>query len=141
MLDLKLWQARLVSELGSIVKKVGYSSGIAEALKKTVVLSPSVYVVPKSEQNEDRDSTGFHGSLATASTDIVIVARDYGDATGNRATDELKTVTDAVFSALNGWLPSDASTRIHQRSSKRYGMLKGALIWVVTYDCQYIKGE
>jgi hypothetical protein len=139
MLDYKLWQDRLISQLGSSVKKVGFSDSVKSVLANANKATPSLHVIPRDERGVNLHTTGRSGSMVTAGVDIVIIAKDSSDAVGGQVTKNIKVISDLVDSALMGWTPSDANQPIFFRSSKRIAMYKGLLVWAQTYDTKYIK--
>ena len=140
MLDYRLWQSKLETDLSGIVKKVGFAAEIKAVLKNAARFSPAIFIIPKDENAKHLGSTGSTKSLVTAGMDILIIAKNSTDALGDKAHDQLKTVRDAVSASLIGWKPADASTPVNYRSGKRFGLNQGFLIWADTFDCQFIKG-
>jgi len=139
MLDYRLWQQRLIDELDCEVKSVGFSADVKSVLANAAKATPSLHVIPRDEKGKNLHTSGGSGSFVTAGVDIVIIARDYGDALGGKATKSIKEIVDLVDKALLKWTPPDSDEPVFFRQSKRIAMHKGLLIWAITYDTRYLK--
>lgn len=137
MIDYKLWQQRLIDELmpNPAIKKIGFAADIKSVLKSVRKNKGTIHIVPGADSLDGAaDTTQHNRTITKASVQVLTIARDYSDATGDGAMDKAKTITDLIYNALQGWTASDCIDSAHYKGAKPMGFLDGFVMWLETYE-------
>jgi hypothetical protein len=107
------WIVRLQGQCPSVNKRVFGAAELA-ALDKTLTgQTPSLYVIPISEQAKSRIIGEFYTENTLLTIAIVTTVRNVQDSRGQGAHQQLEPVRNEIKAALCGWQESTMTHPVH----------------------------
>lgn len=126
--------AKLAAITASPIDKVGMALALAAAIDRNPSRAVEVYVVPIGERpTGNARTTGKALQEVQVTIGVVIALRAINDPDGERGTDKLQQVRDAVRNALLGFTPNGATTHFLMAASDLVRMAPGGLWWLDRY--------
>lgn len=101
----------LVAEIPALAGRVHGAAKLAELTKGNSLtqVAPAAFVLPLGLQGGAVSAaTGLYVQAVDRLVGVVLVVRNLGDATGEKAVGELDPLVDAVIDAVCGWAPPSA---------------------------------
>lgn len=122
--------ARLAAEVAELGGRVEGAAELADLIARKILptVTPHAYVVQLGlDADPNMFATGVVQQRITEHVGVILVYRHSGDRTGEHSRAGAEAVTDAIASALVGWVPEAEADPFELRRVRLVGMREGAL--------------
>jgi hypothetical protein len=130
--------ARLKAEASTLRQVAGAAEATA-AQKASTASLPGAFVYLERESAPPKvAASGVHLQRVTARIAVLLAVRNYRDARGGDAMQDLRAHIADVRAALIGWKPDDAITSVDFRDGRLISFDDAVVWWQESFDCDYL---